>query len=165
MAVIDEKADVINFPQGALYGGAAEKVIQKVITVASGNDNDSEWLVGEIPGEAIITGLGVANSEITGGTDYDLGIATQDGTVISADKLFDGVDMSSARTSFTQVPFDFGVADAAKSIREHVSHVSKVVPGTSETNTKATYRLILKANAVGSADGTIVVQVRYRDSI
>lgn len=165
MAVINQKADVIDFPQGALYGGASEKVIQKVVSVASGDEDGSAYLVGEIPGEAIITGVSVLNTAVTAGTDYDLGLADQAGTILSVDKLFDGVDMSSARTAFTEMALDFGAANAAKCVYELLSHVSKVVPGSGETASKASYRLILTANTVGSADGTIVVQVRYRDNI
>lgn len=164
MTVIDEKAKVVEYPQGPLYGGAAEKVIQRTIDVAAGDDDGSEWLIGEIPGEAIITGLAVLNTAISGGTVYDLGIADQNGVILSANKLFDDVDMSSARTSFTQVAFNAGAANCAKSIAELVSHVNKVVPGVGEVAAKAIYRLILKGVTAGGA-GTIVIQVRYRDSI
>jgi len=164
MAVINEKAKVIEYPQGPLFGGAGEKVIQKVVDVAAGDDDGSEWLIGEIPGEAIITGIAVLNTAITGGTVYDLGIADQSGNVLSGNKLFDDVDMSNARTSFTQVPFAAGAANCAKSIAELVSHVNKVVLGNGEVAAKAIYRLILKGVTAGAA-GTIVIQVRYRDSI
>lgn len=166
MAVINEKAKVVDFPQGALYGGGSEKVIQKLVSIASGDDDGSEFLIGEIPGEAIITGLAVLNTAITAGTVYDFGLADQNGVVQgNGNELFNDVDMSSARTSFTQVPFNAGAANCEKSIAELLSHVNKVVPATGEVAAKAIYRLILKAVTIGSAAGTIVIQVRYRDSI
>lgn len=166
MAVINEKAKVIDYPQGALFGGGSTKVIQKLISVASGDEDGSEWLVGEIPGEAIITGLKVLNTAITSGTVYDLGFADQNGNVLaSGNSLFNDVDMSSARTSFTEVPFNAGAANAEKSVAELCGHVQKVVPASGETAAKASYRIILKGVTVGSANGSIVIQISYRDSI
>lgn len=165
MAVVNETANKIEFPQGPLFTGGAEKVIQKVISIASGDDDGSKYLVGEIPGEAIITGLSVINTAVTSGTDYDIGIADQAGTILDADILVDGASMASARTLFTELALAFGAANAAKAIYEHVQHVQKVKPASGETAAKAAYRIIMTANTVGSDDGTVVVQVRYRDSI
>lgn len=167
MAVINEKSKVVEFPQGALYSGASEKVIQKAIPVASGDENGSEWLVGEIPGEAIITGVGCANSQIDNGTDFDIGIVNLDGSVIAnkGNILADQVDMSTARTALAQLPLAFGVANAGKTVGELVGHVDKVVPAAAEVNKKRAYRIILKGNTAGTVDGTVLVQIRYRDSI
>ena len=167
MAVVDEKKKVIEYPQGPLFGGGSEKVIQRPISIAQADDNGSEYLLGEIPGEAVITGLACMNTLITGGTDFDLGFVDQNGNVIAgmADKLFDGIDMSSARASMGSIAMNIGAANMGKTVAELCGHVSKVVPAVGEVAAKAIYRIILKANTVGSADGTVVPQVRYRDSI
>lgn len=167
MAVINEKSKVIEFPQGALYSGASEKIIQRTIPVAAGDTNASEWLIGEIPGEAIITGLACANTQLDNGNDYDIGIVNLDGSVIAnkGNILADQVDMTTARPTLTNLPLAFGVANAAKTIGELVGHVDKVAPSAAEVNKKRAYRAILKGNTKGTVDGTVLVQIRYRDSI
>lgn len=165
MAVVNTIDDEVNFPQKALFGGASMKTIMKIITPAAGDDDGSIYLVGEIPGEAVILGVDSLNGVVTGGTDYDLGLYDVDGTVYSADKIVDGADMSSARTSFTPLALDYGAADCEKTVAELLGHVSKVVPGSGEVAAKKSYRLGLKGNSVGSAAVPIVLKITYRDSI
>lgn len=165
MAVVNTVDDEVLFPQPALFAGASVKMIQKLVAVAAADDDGSIYLVGEIPGEAVILDVRCLNKAITAGTDYDLGLYNVDGTVYSADKILNGIDMSSARTAFTSLAPDFGADNCEKMVFEHLGHVSKVVPGSGEVAAKKSYRLGLKANTVGSAAGSIVLQILYRDSI
>lgn len=165
MAVVNTVDDVIDFPQKALFGGASMKTIMKKVETAVADDDGSIYLVGEIPGEAVILGVESLNEAVTGGTDFDLGLYNVDGTVYSADKILDGIDMSSARTSFTSLVLDYGADDCEKTVAELLGHVSKVVPGSGEVAAKKVYRLGLKGNTVGSAAASIVLKITYRDSI
>lgn len=165
MAVIAEMDDKVTYPVDALFGGASEKVIMKKVAIAAADEDLSEYLVGEIPGEAKITAVEVLNEAITDGTDYDLGFYLEDGTVVSKDKLFDGVDMSSARTSWTSMVLDYGADDVEKTVAELLGHVNSVVPASGETAAKRVYRIGLLGNTVGSAAGSVCILIRYRDSI
>ncbi len=165
MAVINTVDDKVTYPVNATYGGASMKAIMQQITTAAADDDGSIWLVGEIPGEARLLDIKCLNEAITGGTDFDLGLYDEDGTVYSADKLLDGIDMSSARTAWTSLALDFGSDDVGKTIAELLGHVNKVVPASGEVAAKRVYRLGLKANTVGSGVGSINLLITYADSI
>lgn len=165
MGVVAQMADKVSFPASSLFGGASIKQIMKKVSIAAADDDLSVYLVGEIPGEAIITGVECLNEAITDGTDYDLGIYDENGTAYSADKILDGIDMSSARTAFTSLALDYGVANVEKTVAELVGHVNKVVPAAGEVAAKRVYRLGLKANTAGSGAGDIALLITYRDSI
>jgi hypothetical protein len=164
MAVIAEMDDKVSFPVDALFGGASEKVIMKVITSDAGDTNASAWLIGEIPGEAKITGCSVLNQAIANGTDYDIGIFLEDGTVVDVDKIVEAYDMSNAHTAWTELPLAYGAALLDKTVAELAGHVNKVVPAAGETAAKRVYRLGLTGNVVGDG-GVIAIRIKYRDSI
>lgn len=100
-------------PKKAIYnaGVKVNKVKAFVDVAAADNDGDIKILAFNLPVDALISRLNVvANSEITAGDDYDFGFyypsrtsKNEVGAAIDADALADGVDMSSARTTVTQI--------------------------------------------------------------
>jgi hypothetical protein len=167
MAVVNEMDDKVSFPQDPLFGGAAIKQIMKKVTVGATDNDTSKYLIGDIPGEAKITNCAVMNTAITGGTDYDIGLFSEDGTVYDADAIVDGASMASARTSMTNLALagaGSGIANMEKTVAELLSHVNKPVPASGEVLAKRVYRVGLTANTIGSTGGTVLVLITYRDS-
>ncbi len=97
------------------------------------------------------------NDAITAGTDYNIGLYTQDGAGVLTDKdenaYADAVDMSSARAAWTSLMHE--ILDQA-SVKKQVFEDA----GDSADGGEFFY-LALTAVTVGSAAGTISVQVFY----
>jgi hypothetical protein len=100
--------------------------------------------------------LWINNDEITDGTDYDLGLYEGNGgAVVSKDVFADGIDLSTARTSGSEVSGLTAVAieNLTKKLFEHAGH-------TIATKLDS-YDLALTANTVGTAAGTVTVRATF----
>lgn len=132
---------------------------QAVVSVASGDADGDLYVLGIIAGDTVISNIMIENTAITGGTDYDLGVYLFDGNAIGAavdaDLLFDGVSVASARAGMVSIFTAPSMANrGTKTVKELLAAAS-VTTNADE----ATYALVLTANTVGSADGTIRIAV------
>lgn len=172
MATVNYIDDALPHPQlNVNVTGARLMEIQRVVTIAAGDDNGSIYLLGELPGAAILESITLEGPAITGASDIDVGLFEQSGAAISgkgncfADQLdlssISGLPTGPTGDAIRQAGTAIALADANKKIYEHAGHVNKAFPGTSETQKKDKYRVGLTANTVGSADGTLVARIRY----
>lgn len=171
MAVIDQSATKLTHPQASdKVTGARVLSVQVPITIASGDDDGSKYLVCELPDTAILESITLEAAAITGGSSYSLGIFNVDGTSISKDAaLLSAEDMSNVSglpvgptgAAIRQAMKAVAITDIGKKLFELAGHVDKPVPASGETLRKGKYRLILTATTVGSANATIIARVRY----
>lgn len=83
-------------PNAAFSEGQIRAAISGTIAVANGDSIASKHYLGKVPSNAIILPHSTLyHGAITSLNDYDIGLEL-DGTVIDADLLADGIDLSSA---------------------------------------------------------------------
>lgn len=122
----------------------------KATVLAAHSDGDIYRLF-RVPSNGIPIHVGVSNSAITDGTDYDLGLYQVGGAVADKDVLIDGFSMATASTGRVVVGA-FLIANAGKQFWELAG--ASADPG-------GFYDVCLTANTVGSADGTVFVTLTY----
>ncbi len=138
-------------------GGTKAISFRGVATVAAADDDGSKYRLFRVPATFRPTRCIIATTAITGGTDYDLGIydtQAQGGAVIDRDNLMDGQTMASATRSIDGLS-NVALADlgAGKSIGELCGLTQ------AQAIQKGEVDVVLTANTVGSAAGTIVVEL------
>lgn len=140
--------------------GAEIKVAFGTFEVAAADDNGSKYRVFKnVDPNLIPVMVMIGNDAITAGTDWDLGLYKADlGAVIDADVFLDGADLSSAHASLNPKTALDGLATVAienlgKRIFEHAGH-------TITTRLEA-YDIVLTANTVGTAAGTVSVLIVF----
>ena len=150
---------------GGLNQGARSYKLLFQFSVAAGDDNLSVYRIARaLPASAVLTKVEIFNEEITGGTDYDLGLyeplddagSSGSGPEIDKDVFLDGVSMASARTRATG-PLDgltqiAAVSNNLKALWEHAGHTLA---------TRTWYDLAFTANVAGTATGVISGYVEY----
>lgn len=135
------------------------QTLKSVVTfeVAAADSDGSVYRVIEsFPSEAVITNILVGNDAITSGTDYDIGFYdVESGSVVDKDILADGLNLSSAHASGSELSgiSAVDVADRAKPVY--------LLLGKTVANKKPAYDLCFTANTVGSVAGTITAIVEY----
>jgi hypothetical protein len=133
--------------RGGVFGVEA-----KATVLAAHSDGDIYRLL-SVPSNAIPLFWTCANSAITSGTDYDLGIYNfgASGTVLDKDVLNDGISMATASIAriFTSPHL---IADFGKRFWE-LAGLSADPGGYLD--------ICWTANTVGSADGTIAISLLY----
>lgn len=164
MAVVDKAGSVNNLSSvdtaNALIAenvtnGGKLKFIVETVEVAAADDDGSVYRFARLPSNAVLKSVVGLHDAITGGTDYDCGFydipGTNGGAVIDKDVLADGVDISSAArtTDFLQT---VDVANIHTKVFE--------LAGLSE-DPKKLVDLALTGNTVGTAAGTISLQITY----
>lgn len=126
------------------------------VEVAAADSDTSTYRFVRIPSGARIQSIRVFCDAITAGTSFDCGIyktAADGGAVVSAAVFASAVDLSSAITAGTEIAFEArDIANVQKRVWEDLS--LSVDPFID-------YDVVLTANTVGSAAGTITLQVTY----
>lgn len=143
--------------------GSPVKLIRKVIAIAAADDDTSKFLIAQLPAGAILLDIKVHNSAITAGTDYDIGLynsVENGGAVISKDIFGNGLDLSSAHAygSSLNGMSALTVGLGTKRVFEHVNTAGGTTLSSGE---RAVYDLVLTANTIGTAAGTIEVDVLF----
>jgi len=171
MAVINTADDVLTHPQAAAeVTGVPQYAVTKVIAIAATDDDTSKFLIAELPAEVVIDEITLESPAITAGTAYDVGIYNTDGSVVDADVFAANLDMSNVTGLPTgptgdpirQAMTALALTDVNKKLWELAGHVNKPFPATGETHKKTKYRIVLTADTIGSAAGTIVARIKYR---
>ena len=120
------------------------------VEVAAGDDDGSTFRMARIKTGERVHQLLIANDAITGGTDYVVGLyqtAVNGGAVVDADIFSTTVDLSSLSSALDVTFVD--IANAEKRIWELLGQ-------TEDPFTE--YDVVLTANTVGTAAGTIVLR-------
>lgn len=165
MAVEDKYVDALveagKLVRPALNGNGVETfTATAIVSVAAADDDGSVYrLFKGVTSDYIPTSITITNSAITGGTDYDLGLyATNGGAVVDKEVLAAAVDVSSGVAEGAGVTGlnAVALADTQKRLWELAGQT--VGPGGTKF---PTFDIVLTANTVGSAAGTIVVKATF----
>lgn len=161
MAVVETIADS-NLSSGdkqlSTKGGARPYTIVETVEVAAADDDGSKYVMGIIQGNDRPYDIRVFNDAITGGTDYDIGVYVWDfdsnvlGDAVDVDLFGDGLDLSSAGDD----TFGLGAPDIAN-LGTTVTDLLAAASVTVNADLNQ-YALVITANTVGTAAGTITVR-------
>lgn len=170
MAVVNQyvNSDIVNgnLAVSAYFSGAGMWGLNALVAVAAADDDTSKYRIAKVPATWTPFSIVATNTEITSGTDYDLGLYyTLEGALEGAvttggkDVLADGIDMSSARAEGSGISMlsAVAVADAQKPIWE--------LAGDTIDNHQSSYDIVLTANTVGSAAGTIALKALFLPTV
>ena len=161
MAVVETIADS-NLSSGdkqlSTKGGARPYIVLETVEVAAADDDGSKYIMGIVQGNDRPMDIRVFNDAITGGTDYDIGVYVWDfdsnslGDAVDIDLFADGLNLSSAADD----TFGLGapnIDDLGKTIHDLLAAASITTNADLDQ-----YALVVTANTVGSAAGTITVR-------
>ena len=174
MAVINTADDKLEHPQNhGTLGGWRVLRLAKLISIASGDDDGSKFLIAELPAEAILDEITLEVAAITGGSAYDVGIYDVAGTAIDADKFAANLDLSSTTglptgplgAPIRQAMVDLNPDEVNKMLYELAGHVNKTFPASGETLKASKYRIVLTADTIGSVAADIIARVQYRMAV
>lgn len=150
-------ADIVAGKKGSPFqvGGTLLMTLCETEEVAAADaDGDVYRFFRAVPADAKIVDLLVFNDAITAGTDYDIGFyESNSGAVVDKDALLDGGDLSSAHAAGSGLSgiSAVDVANLVKPIYELAGHTA--------ATKKPSYDICVTANTVGSAAGTITLQL------
>jgi len=145
--------------------GEKPAVLIATFEVAAGDDDGSKYRIAKgIPTQCRIKKISISNDAMTGSTDWDLGFYLSDdttpvgqvpvgGAVVDADVLVDGADFSTGHTF--AAPLD-GTTEL--DLPDHVKPIYELL-GNTAFEKPAAVDLVLTANTVGSAAGSVLVVV------
>lgn len=161
MAVVDRyvNADSENNRAPIPFFARGEELLvtRAVVDIAAADSDTSVFrLFRNVPTRYIPCGYKVWNTAITGGTDYDLGVYETDrGAVIDADLLASAISVASAHdyTNTTYGTPEVAVGDLGKPLYE--------LMGLTAFDRPIGVDICLTANTVGTAAGTIVVEMQW----
>ena len=134
--------------------GADLKFIRGHVGILAADVDTNQFRMARLPSNAVIRSITVLCDAITGGTDYDLGIAyptSKGGAVIDANCLMDGQTLATA----SKVLDGF----AAVAI-ENRSKAFWELAGLTE-DPAINLDIILTANTIGTVDGDVVIEIEY----
>lgn len=134
--------------------GADIKFIRSHVAIAAADVDTNQFLMARLPSNAVIRSITVLCDAITGGTDFDLGIAyppSKGGAVIDADNLMDGQTLATA----SKVLDGF----AAVAIENRYKELWELAGLTADP--VHNLDIVLTGNTIGSAAGDVVIEIEY----
>lgn len=150
---VDAKIAAGKLADAAQVFGRPVQALVQTFEVAAADDNGSMYRIGyNLNPNLIPIDIKVFNDALTGGTDWDLGLYKSNlGAVISKDVFADGLDFSSA-AAIAAPKNGLAAVDIANLERRLYEWAGHTV-----ANKEGGYDLVLTANTVGSAAGTVTV--------
>ena len=162
---VDEQETLYPQTTSKKEGQVLRSAIGKV-AIAAADDDGSKYGLAKVPGQATIKDIKLALDDITGGTDYDIGLyrikADETiGDVIDKDMFLDGQSMAVEKLRGSEITgiSALAIADSDKTIAELAAAVSGL------TEKDPVYALVLTANTVGTGAGNIVVFTDFVSNI
>jgi hypothetical protein len=157
--IIDADARPVTAASQFVMGGRMRESVETLEVVAADSDT-STYRALRVHSSWRISQILILNDAITGGTSYDVGLydiaEKAAGAVIDADAFASAVDLSTASTGAgTDVTFEAVATDIDK-IKSKVWQRAGLT-----TDPNKWMDLVLTANTVGTADGTISVKIRF----
>jgi hypothetical protein len=140
-------------PNSAQSGRGGIYTVEVKISVLAAHVDLDDYLVCKVPSNAIPVHIGINNSAITGGSDFDLGVTNGVTTSPTFDKdvLFDGLSMATAANNRVVVGAHLA-ADVGKTFWQLAGFSAD--PG-------GDLFVYLTGNTIGSADGAIGLTISY----
>lgn len=138
-------------PSPAVTGRGGLFAIEATATVLAAHSDGDIYRLFRVPSNGVPVHIGVANTGITSGSDYDWGLYQVGGAVADKDVLIDGLSVATASTGVVRVGPQLA-ADRGKMFWQLAGATSD--PG-------GFYDVCITANTVGSADGTIFTTLSY----
>lgn len=141
-------------------GGKKRKTMIQQIVVSSADNNGSIYRAfRNVSSEARLLDCRIANSVITLGSSYSLGIANVEfGSVISANALANAMDMTAAAASFFA-----GKNGLAAVALTNLGKKLFELAGHTEANKKEAYDIVLTATTVGTSGGNIAILLDFAE--
>lgn len=137
------------------YGTGTITAVATVAVAAADSDGSKYVLFKDVPANLVPVCICVHNTAITAGTDYDIGLYKGNlGAVVEVDILADGLDLSTARTVATWNNAGLTSIDIANGTQD-------LATLSAQTDPDAAYDIVLTANTVGSAAGTVRVTATF----
>lgn len=162
MGVVNTKSNRVTLaeatpikPQPAALNGGIRKSIIGYVAVAAGDDNNSVYRICRVHSSWVIQSIKVFCTAITDGTDYNVGLyqtAENGGADADENCYADAITLASALAGSE-------VAYEARALTACENRVWQDAGASADT--KRFYDLCLTAVTVGTAAGTIMVQVEY----
>lgn len=146
-----------------LYGKM--RVMEETFEIAAADNDGDTYTFFPVPLDARIVDVEIVNDAITGGTDYDFGfykITDNDlGAAIDADIMADGVDVTSARWSWSSVLFSGTSAKDQGAVADKLwadlgyddLAAARLAAGGNQVY------FVCTANTVGTAAGTLSIKM------
>lgn len=125
------------------------------VEVAAADDDLSVYRFVRVPSNARIISILRSNDAITGGTSYDIGVyqtALNGGAVVSATLFANVLDLSAAGAQVEQRYENADIINIEKRLWELLGLTA---------DSQRDYDICMTANTVGTAAGTISMEVRY----
>jgi len=166
MAVVNTKSTIVTNADAApvdltdsrvSHGRLREQVAK--VEVAAADDDTSTYRMFRVWSGWRISSIEIASDALTAGTSFDLGVyqtAENGGAVVDADEFASALDLSSA-TGLTDRTYEAAATEIDKIEQPLWERIGE------SADTKRWYDIVLTANTVGSAAGTIAARLRYVD--
>lgn len=159
MAIVNTKGSInldgldqtpVVMPNGKTSKGGLMSSID-TLEIAAADDDTSTYRIARVPSNAVLSEITIDHDSITGGTDFDLGFYDiNEGALIDVDALINTVSLASAGSVDGMGTID--IANKGKEVWE--------LAGLSIDPVKL-IDIVLTANTVGSAAGTVTAKVNY----
>lgn len=141
------------------HGSEIKAVFQKIDIAAADDDGSKYRLFKNVDPNLIPLFAFVANTAITGGSSYSLGLYKSDlGAVINKDLFATGMDMTAAAASLNPKTAKDGLAalTPANMARRLYEHAGQTIQNKAEG-----YDIVLTGDTVGTAAGTVSVIIIF----
>jgi hypothetical protein len=142
-------------PQAKTNGGQIQS-ITSIVSIATDDTAASIWRIARLPSNTLLHQLTVATTAQTGSSDFDIGIAYNpdkvSGATISVNCLADALTLATASRVLDGLK-DVSIANSAKELWELASLTA---------DPKCNLDLILTANTIGTAGGTVGFKIEYK---
>jgi len=164
MANIEADPLVANDPRNE---GARLRVISALVTVAAADADGTIYAICQVQSGWSIKSILVANSAMSGSTDWNLGLYTKGTSTAVDDNCYaDAVTMATIVPSATPTQALPGMRDLRYAVAATTSAAvnNKVWEDAGATeDPNLTYDLCFTAVDIGAVDGTVAVNVLYTD--
>lgn len=139
-----------------MYGAPVLKFVS-TFEVAAADSDGSVYRIASLPANAILTKVELNSDAITGGADYELGLykAGVGGAAIDIDCFMGTLDISGGKANGSEAN-GLSAVDIANLYKKLYEHAGDTVDTKDEA-----YDLVLTANTVGTAAGTVTLRVEY----
>ena len=135
-----------------IHGGRVRES-RGIASIAAGDDDGSHYRIARLPSNALISEFLVKHAAVTGGTDFNIGVyaVPDDGdAVVDDNAIADAIDMSSARTGYTDIS---ALPASAESRLWELAGES--------SDPQVLYDVALTAITVGAATVSVACCIRY----
>jgi len=134
-----------------------------ICEVLAADDDNSVYRFVRVHSSWKVRSIKIRNDAITGATSYDCGIyrtAADGGAVVDADLFASAVDIS-AGLAGTEIRYEAGTTAVIDYAEKPVWFIADIGAATYTADPDFWYDICLTANTVGSAAGTIFLEVEY----